>query len=253
MVEKNRVLILGNPLLPVKTNMTIWKSPFLNRRLHLQNGWFFHCHVSFQGCKRCGVLRLPTFFTFKKPCWGSSGASCVGGRRGELAVHLWGILKWRSWGSKKTGPKKAVHHKLYMGVSQNNGTPKSPILIGFSIINHPFWGPTPIFGNTHMQVQWPKNCFFSEQYDSTWTIQVDLCLAMLNLGDNLVTLAASSSSLWLFWEGGSSSQQQTMEWHNFWCQIFGSLRQKTEVAESSGFYTLKQCARSGVFGPKWAR
>ena len=29
------------------------------------------------------------------------------------------------------------------------GTPKSSILIGFSIINHPFWG-TPIFGNTHV-------------------------------------------------------------------------------------------------------
>ena len=36
-----------------------------------------------------------------------------------------------------------------MGVSKNNGTPKSSILIGFSIINHPFWG-TPIFGNTYM-------------------------------------------------------------------------------------------------------
>ena len=28
-------------------------------------------------------------------------------------------------------------------------TPKSSILIGFSIINHPFWG-TPILGNTHL-------------------------------------------------------------------------------------------------------
>ena len=37
----------------------------------------------------------------------------------------------------------------YMGVSENNGTPKSSDLIGFSIINHPFWG-TPIFGNTHI-------------------------------------------------------------------------------------------------------
>ena len=27
--------------------------------------------------------------------------------------------------------------------------PKSSILIGFSIINHPFWG-TSIFGNTHL-------------------------------------------------------------------------------------------------------
>ena len=32
---------------------------------------------------------------------------------------------------------------IYMGVSKNRGTPKSSILIGFSIINHPFWG-TPI-------------------------------------------------------------------------------------------------------------
>ena len=40
---------------------------------------------------------------------------------------------------------------IYIGVSKNNGTPKSSILIGFSIINHPFWG-TPIFGNTHIVV-----------------------------------------------------------------------------------------------------
>ena len=39
----------------------------------------------------------------------------------------------------------------HMGVSENNGTPKSSILIGFSFINHPFWG-TPIFGNT--QFEW---------------------------------------------------------------------------------------------------
>ena len=32
-----------------------------------------------------------------------------------------------------------------MGVSKNRGTPKSSILIGFSLIN-PFWGTT-IFGN----------------------------------------------------------------------------------------------------------
>ena len=37
---------------------------------------------------------------------------------------------------------------LYLGVSENGGTPKSSILIGFSIINHPFW--VPLFGNTHI-------------------------------------------------------------------------------------------------------
>ena len=38
---------------------------------------------------------------------------------------------------------------IYMGVSENNGTPKSSILIGISIINHPFWGTT-ILGNIHI-------------------------------------------------------------------------------------------------------
>ena len=38
-----------------------------------------------------------------------------------------------------------------LGVSKNNGTPKSSILIGFSIINHPFWGTT-IFGNTQLNL-----------------------------------------------------------------------------------------------------
>ena len=38
-----------------------------------------------------------------------------------------------------------------MDVSENSGTPKSSILIGFSIINHPFWG-TPIFGNTYIAI-----------------------------------------------------------------------------------------------------
>ena len=38
-----------------------------------------------------------------------------------------------------------------MVVSKNKGTPKSSILIGFSLINHPFWG-TIIFGSTHMVI-----------------------------------------------------------------------------------------------------
>ena len=37
-----------------------------------------------------------------------------------------------------------------MGVSKNNGIPKSSLLLGFSIINHPFWG-TFIFGNTQYE------------------------------------------------------------------------------------------------------
>ena len=40
-------------------------------------------------------------------------------------------------------------HVRHMVVSKNGGTPKSSILTGFSIINHPFWG-TSIFGNPHI-------------------------------------------------------------------------------------------------------
>ena len=41
--------------------------------------------------------------------------------------------------------------KRHMGVSKNSGTPKLSIVIGFSIINHPYWGTT-ILGNTHIQL-----------------------------------------------------------------------------------------------------
>ena len=47
----------------------------------------------------------------------------------------------RFFSKKKTCPKLPQ-----VGVSKNRGTPKSSILIGFSIINHPFRGAT-IFGN----------------------------------------------------------------------------------------------------------
>ena len=45
----------------------------------------------------------------------------------------------------------AIATYQYMGVEPKIGVfpPKSSILIGFSIINHPFWG-TPIFGNIHI-------------------------------------------------------------------------------------------------------
>ena len=69
-----------------------------------------------------------------------------------------------------------------MDVSENSGTPKSSILIGFSTINHPFWG-SPIFGNTHifwgeprvmfaqllqiMKDPQPLTCFFLFDQEST--------------------------------------------------------------------------------------
>ena len=70
----------------------------------------------------------------------------------ELERSLWWLQAFldplKSWTYLHTECTECTEQK-YMDVSENSGTPKSSILIVFSIINHPFWG-TPIFGNTHM-------------------------------------------------------------------------------------------------------
>ena len=45
--------------------------------------------------------------------------------------------------------------KHYRDVSENSGTPKSSILIGFSIINHPFWGVSPFLETSIYNQCWP--------------------------------------------------------------------------------------------------
>ena len=52
----------------------------------------------------------------------------------------------------------------YLGVSENSVTPKSSTLIGFSIINHPFWGTVPLFLETpiyNWQTWWCVTTFLS--------------------------------------------------------------------------------------------
>ena len=60
----------------------------------------------------------------------------------DLAHQQEGLVQHES--PDREAPKN--DHDL--GVSKNRGTPKSSILIGFSFVNHPFWGTT-IFGSTH--------------------------------------------------------------------------------------------------------
>ena len=64
----------------------------------------------------------------------------------EVQRRCW-RLKWRRRWALSALPQWKKDNKD-KDVSENRGTPKSSILIGFSIINHPFWG-TPIFGNAH--------------------------------------------------------------------------------------------------------
>ena len=73
-----------------------------------------------------------------------------------MAFYLPWHEKWRFNGPVWNGTtsyrcKKTLktNISIHMGVSENNGTPKSSILIGFSIINHPFWGTmVPLFSET---------------------------------------------------------------------------------------------------------
>ena len=70
-----------------------------------------------------------------------------------IMVAEWHIIKKHRCCKRSVWPVALYSNDShYMGVSLNRGTPKSSILIRFSIINHPFWG-TSIFGNTHMGPQ----------------------------------------------------------------------------------------------------
>ena len=54
----------------------------------------------------------------------------------------------------------------HMGVSKNRGTPKLSIFIGFSIINHPFWGFYLYFWvDTHIFLEYFENLIFDESFD----------------------------------------------------------------------------------------
>jgi len=60
------------------------------------------------------------------------------------------------------------------GVSKNRCTPKSSILVGFSITNHPFWG-TPIFGNTHkLPLEFGREIHVDDPRSFFWDIRVPL-------------------------------------------------------------------------------
>ena len=60
---------------------------------------------------------------------------------------MWNKVEWIG----PTNSNNYEDYEVHMGVSKYRGTPKSSILIGFSIINHPFWGIS-IFGNTHKDI-----------------------------------------------------------------------------------------------------
>ena len=71
-----------------------------------------------------------------------------------------------------------------LGVSENNGTPKSSILIGFSIINHPFWG-TSVFGNPQLELVCFAAWVLRVTWSNMWTTSFQewaICLGFSEMG-----------------------------------------------------------------------
>ena len=93
--------------------------------------------------------------------------------------------------------------ETHLDVSENSGTPKSSILIGFSIINHPCWG-TPIFGNIHLYIR----PFIEGFYISPHSTKLDP--EPIIVGKALCWLPGSSSLGWLngraFWDATTEPQ-----------------------------------------------
>ena len=80
----------------------------------------------FPGPTQCRSFGHGAMFLLSSKSWTCShmiSAFCVS----NVAIFCWKKYKW------------------YVDVSKNRGTPKPSILIGFSIINHPFWGFSPYF------------------------------------------------------------------------------------------------------------
>ena len=137
---------LSQKLQPFHRRQRFNRRPF---QLRDDNGWPFCCMVSWFWFDR--IIWIIQFqfigkFLCKSCCWyvasyhvvWLSSLSCLTGEvkpRQELPDVKPPTPE--VGGSQCTG-----EHMLHMAVSENSGTPKSSILIGFSIINHPFWGTT---------------------------------------------------------------------------------------------------------------
>ena len=66
---------------------------------------------------------------------------------GEANAHRHHVFGQRGWGIQSPHLR---YPKIYMDVSENSGTPESSILIGVSIINHPFWGTPILWKHPHV-------------------------------------------------------------------------------------------------------
>ena len=107
-------------------------------------------------------------------------------------------------------PNKIKQLAMYIGVSGNGCTPKSSILIGFSIINHPFWG-IPIFGNQQSHI---PNAGSSVGFQQLWQIADDI---KNNLDEAKLLQAELLGSHLEHGETTGKKPKQPIVWGYCWC------------------------------------
>ena len=117
--------------------------------------WIFRSRMRLQACK------VATSYHFCWQFWWAWVSQRNMSVINLVDLSLWSVLGTHVIGRAKKKQINQIHAVILegdkelsyfrsvrgdLGVSKNNGTPspKSSILIGFSIINHPFWG-IPIF------------------------------------------------------------------------------------------------------------
>ncbi len=138
-------------------------------------GWSCHClealnsHIGRDFSKFTWFFQI---FTWNWPPWDAKTPHFQSFSKGHQVVKLaFSLPSWFFADPPKTektygeNPENTQNQRggRYMGVSKNRCTPKSSILIGFSIINHPFWG-TIIFGNIHISSHSQQELNFTHQH-----------------------------------------------------------------------------------------
>ena len=124
---------------------------------------------------------------------------------------------------KKGRPVESVEIAIWVfPKSKNRDTPKSSILIGFSIINHPFWG-TIIFGNTHI-VRKKKSWIFQKFWPHKLEIWINF-FPKLNFFPVLSFLSSKAGVFFLGSVSLLSSPEKKRQ--NYWNTCFPKKRHKS--------------------------
>ena len=168
------------------------------------------CHCSNQSPRHCGSSYAATWCGFRT--WFNIWASKpfrhlkMSPKRKGTTKHFYQlqyipITRFRSTKSIPIKPIKLItnlsvqNFPHYMGVSKNRGTPKSSILIGFSIINHPFWGYPYFWKHPYRS----GSCHFIPARPIGSLVVCAIAFIRTGYPESWRKLVASQDRTWLWW------------------------------------------------------